>query len=91
MALVPAAGDRGDPTGHLRRGVKGLLYLLLIGIAVLLGALILSALRMRRSPRFVRRIEKDHETVSGSGAGFAQELGKRIVKAKLRTQAKVLA
>ena len=35
--------------------------------------------------------EKDHETVSGSGAGFAQEPGKRIVKAKLRTQARVLA
>jgi hypothetical protein len=30
--------------------VKGLLYLLFIGIAVLLGALILAALRMRRRP-----------------------------------------
>ena len=30
--------------------VKGLLFLLLIGIAVLLGALILAALRMRRRP-----------------------------------------
>ncbi len=29
---------------------KGLLYLLLIGIVVLLGALILAALRMRRRP-----------------------------------------
>jgi hypothetical protein len=28
--------------------VKGLLYLLFIGIAVLLGALVLAALRMRR-------------------------------------------
>ena len=30
--------------------VKGLLYLLFIGIAVFLGALLLSALRMRRRP-----------------------------------------
>jgi hypothetical protein len=30
---------------------KGLLYLLIIGIAVFLGALILAALRMRRRPR----------------------------------------
>jgi uncharacterized BrkB/YihY/UPF0761 family membrane protein len=30
--------------------VKGLLYLLFIGIVVLLGALILAALRMRRRP-----------------------------------------
>jgi hypothetical protein len=30
--------------------VKGLLYLLFIGIAVLLGALVLAALRMRRRP-----------------------------------------
>jgi uncharacterized BrkB/YihY/UPF0761 family membrane protein len=30
--------------------VKGLLFLLLIGIAVLLGALILAALRIRRRP-----------------------------------------
>jgi hypothetical protein len=30
--------------------VHGLLYLLLIGIAVLLGALTLAALRMRRRP-----------------------------------------
>jgi hypothetical protein len=29
---------------------KGLLYLLFIGIAVLLGALLLGALRMRRRP-----------------------------------------
>ncbi len=29
---------------------KGLLYLLFIGIAVLLGALVLGALRMRRRP-----------------------------------------
>jgi hypothetical protein len=29
---------------------KGLLYLLFIGIAVLLGALVLAALRMRRRP-----------------------------------------
>jgi hypothetical protein len=29
---------------------KGLLYLLIIGIAVFLGALILAALRMRRRP-----------------------------------------
>jgi uncharacterized BrkB/YihY/UPF0761 family membrane protein len=31
--------------------VKGLLYLLIIGIAVFLGALFLAALRMRRRPR----------------------------------------
>jgi hypothetical protein len=31
--------------------VKGLLYLLIIGIVVLLGALILGALRMRRPGR----------------------------------------
>ena len=31
--------------------VKGLLYLLFIGIAVFLGALILGALRIRRRPR----------------------------------------
>ena len=30
--------------------VKGLLYLLIIGIVVLLGALTLAALRMRRRP-----------------------------------------
>ncbi len=30
--------------------VKGLLYLLIIGIVVLLGALLLGALRMRRRP-----------------------------------------
>jgi hypothetical protein len=30
--------------------VQGLLYLLIIGIVVLLGALILAALRMRRRP-----------------------------------------
>jgi hypothetical protein len=30
--------------------VKGLLYLLFIGIVVFLGALLLSALRMRRRP-----------------------------------------
>ena len=30
--------------------VQGLLYLLLIGIAVFLGALLLAALRMRRRP-----------------------------------------
>jgi hypothetical protein len=30
--------------------VKGLLFVLFIGIAVLLGALILAALRMRRRP-----------------------------------------
>lgn len=30
---------------------KGLLYLLIIGIAVFLGALVLAALRMRRRPR----------------------------------------
>lgn len=30
--------------------VKGLLYLLLIGIAVFLGALLLAALRVRRRP-----------------------------------------
>ena len=30
--------------------VKGLLYLLIIGIAVFLGALLLGALRMRRRP-----------------------------------------
>jgi hypothetical protein len=30
--------------------VKGLLYLLIIGIAVFLGALLLAALRMRRLP-----------------------------------------
>ena len=30
--------------------VKGLLYLLIIGIVVLLGALVLAALRMRRRP-----------------------------------------
>ena len=30
--------------------VKGLLYLLFIGIAVFLGALVLGALRMRRRP-----------------------------------------
>jgi ABC-type Na+ efflux pump permease subunit len=30
--------------------VKGLLYLLIIGIAVFLGALLLAALRMRRGP-----------------------------------------
>ena len=30
--------------------VKGLLYLLIIGIVVFLGALILGALRMRRRP-----------------------------------------
>jgi hypothetical protein len=30
--------------------VKGLFYLLLIGIAVFLGALLLGALRMRRRP-----------------------------------------
>jgi hypothetical protein len=30
--------------------VKGLLYLLIIGIAVFLGALLLAALRMRRRP-----------------------------------------
>jgi hypothetical protein len=30
--------------------VKGLLYLLVIGIVVFLGALILAALRMRRRP-----------------------------------------
>jgi Flp pilus assembly protein TadB len=31
--------------------VKGLLFLLFIGIVVLLGALLLGALRMRRRPR----------------------------------------
>lgn len=31
--------------------VKGLLFLLFIGIAVFLGALLLGALRMRRRPR----------------------------------------
>jgi hypothetical protein len=31
--------------------VKGLVYLLIIGIAVFLGALVLGALRMRRSGR----------------------------------------
>jgi hypothetical protein len=31
--------------------VKGLLYLLIIGIAVFLGALLLAALRMRRRPQ----------------------------------------
>lgn len=31
--------------------VHGLLYLLIIGIAVFLGALLLGALRMRRPPR----------------------------------------
>ncbi|MCW2895541.1 MAG: hypothetical protein JWO75_5030 [Actinomycetia bacterium] len=31
--------------------VKGLLYLLIIGVVVLLGALLLGALRMRRRPR----------------------------------------
>jgi hypothetical protein len=30
--------------------VKGLLYLLIIGIAVAIGALLLAALRMRRRP-----------------------------------------
>ncbi len=30
---------------------KGLLYLLIIGIAVFLGAILLGALRMRRRPR----------------------------------------
>jgi hypothetical protein len=30
--------------------VKGLLYLLIIGVVVLLGALLLAALRMRRRP-----------------------------------------
>jgi hypothetical protein len=30
--------------------VKGLVYLLIIGIAVFLGALVLGALRMRRRP-----------------------------------------
>ncbi|MDX6419912.1 MAG: hypothetical protein QOG28_4532 [Trebonia sp.] len=30
--------------------VKGLLYLLIIGVVVLLGALLLGALRMRRRP-----------------------------------------
>jgi hypothetical protein len=30
--------------------VKGLFYLLMVGIAVFLGALILAALRMRRRP-----------------------------------------
>ena len=30
--------------------VKGMLYLLIIGIAVVLGALLLAALRMRRRP-----------------------------------------
>ena len=30
--------------------VKGLLYLLIIGIVVLMGALLLGALRMRRRP-----------------------------------------
>ena len=30
--------------------VKGLLYLLIIGIVVFLGALLLAALRMRRRP-----------------------------------------
>jgi len=30
--------------------VKGLVYLLIIGIAVFLGALVLAALRMRRRP-----------------------------------------
>ncbi len=30
--------------------VKGLLYLLFIGIVILLGALLLAALRMRRRP-----------------------------------------
>jgi hypothetical protein len=30
--------------------VKGLLYLLIIGIVVLVGALVLAALRMRRRP-----------------------------------------
>ena len=33
---------------------KGLLYLLIIGIAVFLGALLLGALRMRRRPAGVR-------------------------------------
>ncbi len=31
--------------------VKGLIYLLIIGIVVFLGALLLGALRMRRRPR----------------------------------------
>jgi hypothetical protein len=36
--------------GILGVAVHGLSYLLLIGIAVLLGALVLAALRMRRRP-----------------------------------------
>jgi hypothetical protein len=34
--------------------VKGLLFLLFIGIAVFIGALVLGALRMRRRPRPAR-------------------------------------
>ena len=36
--------------GIIGVAVKGLLYLLVIGIVVFLGALILAALRMRRRP-----------------------------------------
>jgi hypothetical protein len=35
--------------------VKGLLYLLIIGVVVLLGALVLGALRMRRPGRRLTR------------------------------------
>lgn len=37
--------------GIIGVAVKGLLYLLVIGVIVFLGALILGALRMRRRPR----------------------------------------
>ena len=37
--------------GIIGVAAKGLLYLLVIGVIVFLGALILAALRMRRRPR----------------------------------------
>ena len=50
MIAFPAAGDRGDRAGHRRGGRESLLYLLITGIAIFLGALTLAALRMRRRP-----------------------------------------
>ena len=45
---------------------KGLLYLLIIGIAIFLGALIFAALRMRRAPR-----ETPSPVTGGPSAGIA--------------------
>ena len=53
--------------------VKGLLYLLFIGIAVLLGALLLAALRMRRRPGRARQGDSP-PGLPGACAGRDQQI-----------------